>query len=126
MQTDTARARKFRQAAFTYLHFGILYEAGAYAMYRQDLIPRNWGPPEVWVFVVGPLAAGLVFFGLLKWQKPWFAALIWVIGAGRLPTLIHGAFVLADTGALAPSFYLTALVVSVINMWMLARAAWDL
>ncbi|MBI4502191.1 MAG: hypothetical protein HY700_13650 [Gemmatimonadetes bacterium] len=117
---------KFRQAAFVYLHFGILYEAGAYAMWRNGLIPENWGPPWIWVLIVGPFVAGSVFVGLLRWQKPWFAALIWLIGAGRLPTLIHGAFVTSDTGVLAPSFYLTALVVSVINLWMLARAAWDL
>ena len=120
------RIRKWRQAAFSYLHFGILYEAGAYAMYRQGLIPVNWGPPAIWVFVAGPLVALGVFFALLRWRNRWFAGVIWAVGAGRLPTLIHGAFVVADTGALAPSFYLTALVVSVINMWMLARAIWDL
>ena len=109
-----------------YLPFGLLYEAGAAAMWRNGLIPENWGPPWIWVLVVGPLVAAGVFVGLLRWQKPWFAGLIWLIGAGRLPTLIHGAFVTSDTGVLAPGFYLTALVVSVINLWMLARAAWDL
>jgi hypothetical protein len=62
----------------------------------------------------------------LRWHNVWFARAIWLLGAGRLPTLIHFAFVTIDTGVLAPSLYLTALVASLINMWMLARAAWDL
>jgi hypothetical protein len=124
---DPDRAKKFRQAAFVYLHFGILYEAGAYTMWRLGLLPntRFGGPPGVWL-VVGGLVAGAVFLGLLRWQNVWFARAIWLLGAGRLPTLIHFAFVTTDTGVLAPSLYLTALVASVITLWMLARAAWDL
>ena len=129
MELSPARALKYRQAAFVYLHFGILYEAGAYVMYRQDLLPSNaaFGPPPwVWVFILGPAIAGAFFVALLLRPSPWLAGILWLIGAGRLPTLIHGAFVTADSGPLAPSLYVTALVVSVINMWMLARAAWDL
>ena len=122
-----ARSAKFRQAAFVYLHVAILYEAGAYAMWRLGLLPNTrWGgPPGLWL-IIGPVVAGAVFVGLLRWQNVWFARVIWLIGAGRLPTLIHFAFVTTDTGVLAPSLYLTAIVAVVINMWMLARAAWDL
>jgi hypothetical protein len=129
MEMTPARALKFRQASFVYLHFSILYEAGAYVMYRQELLPANAAlgpPPWVWVFVLGPLVAGSFFIALLKRPSAWLAGILWFIGAGRIPTLIHGAFITTDTGALAPSLYLTALIVSVINMWMLARAAWDL
>jgi hypothetical protein len=127
LETTISRATKFRQAAFVYLHFGILYEAGAYTMWRLGLLPntRFGGPPGAWLFI-GALVAGAVFVGLLKWQNVWLARIIWLVGAGRLPSLIHFAFVTTDTGVLAPSLYLTALVASVINMWMLARAGWDL
>src|SRR5713101_5211932 len=122
-----ARSAKFRQAAFVYLHVAILYEAGAYTMWRLGLLPNTrWGgPPGLWL-IIGPIVAGAVFVGLLRWQNVWFARVIWLIGAGRLPTLIHFAFVTTDTGVLAPSLYLTAIVASVVNMWMLARAGWDL
>ncbi len=120
-----ARARKFRQAAFVYLHVSILYEAAAYVMWRQDLLPRNFGPPAVWL-VAGAVVAGAVFMGLLRWQNVWFVRAIWLVHGLRLPSLIDGAFVLSNTRPLAPSFYLTAIVVVVINLWMLARAAWDL
>ena len=127
VEHSTSRATKFRQAAFVYLHFGILYEAGAYTMWRLGLLPntRFGGPPGAWL-IVGALVAGAVFYALLRWQNAWFARVIWLVGAGRLPSLIHFAFVTTDTGVLAPSLYLTAIVASVINMWMLARAAWDL
>ncbi len=119
------RARKFRQAAFVYLHVSILYEAAAYVMWRQDLLPRNFGPPVLWL-VAGAVVAGAVFVGLLRWQNVWLVRIIWLVHGLRLPSLIDGAFVLSNTRPLAPSFYLTAIVVVVINLWMLARAAWDL
>src|SRR5687768_11325195 len=113
VETSTPRATKFRQAAFVYLHFGVLYEAGAYTMWQLGLLPNTrWGgPPVVWL-IIGPIVAGAVFWGLLRWQNVWFARVIWLVGAGRLPTLIHFAFVTTDTGVLAPSLYLTALVAS--------------
>lgn len=120
-----ARARKFRQAAFVYLHVSILYEAAAYVMWRQDLLPVNWGPGWLWL-ILGAVIAGAVFVGLLRWQNVWFVRVVWLVHGLRLPTLIDGAFVLSNVRPLAPSFYLAAMVVVVINLWMLARAAWDL
>jgi hypothetical protein len=125
IQAATARAAKFRLAAYVYLHYAILLELGAYVMWRNDLLAHNWGPPAAWVFGFAPIVAGSVFLGLLRWQNVWFARVIWLIGAGRFPAYIHGAFVVSDTGPLAPSLYLTALVAGVINMWILGRAAWD-
>ena len=45
----SARARKFRQAAFVYLHVAILYEAAAYVMWREELLPARFGPPWLWL-----------------------------------------------------------------------------
>lgn len=121
-----ARERKFRQAAFVYLHVGILYEAAAYAMWQNGVLPTGgWGPAWVWL-LAGAAVALAVFLGLLRWQNAWFAGVIWAIHALRLPALISGAFLRGADGQIATSFYLTAIVVVVINLWFLARAAWDL
>lgn len=124
---SSTREVKFRQAAFVYLHVTLLYEYAAYAMWRAGILPttRLAGPAWIWLIIGG--AVGLaVFVALLRWQNVTFARVIWLLHGLRLPSLIHGAFITTEHGALAPSFYLTAIVVVVINLWMLARAAWDL
>lgn len=122
---EPARARKFRQAAFVYLHVAILYEAAALAMWRAGVLPASRGPAWVWL-LLGALVAGAIFFGLLRWQNVWFARVIWVIHGMRLPALIGSAFISTVEGGLTRGFYITAIVVVTVNLWMLARAAWDL
>ena len=119
-----ARVAKFRQAAFVYLHVAILYEAAAYVMMGSGAVPtgvRNW----LWL-VAGAFVAGLVFVGLYRWRNVWFARVIWVIHGLRLPFLIEGAFFAAADSRAPPSFHMVAIVVVMINLWMLARAGWDL
>lgn len=124
------RSRKFRQAAFVYLHVGLLYLAAVWAMGGAGLIPGERGPLALWMGLgVGILA--LVVWGLWSWQNPWFARGVWALHSLRLPALIEGAFFpVVEGGDLAagvPShFYLTALAVVLVNLWMLARAGWDL
>lgn len=122
---DPARARKFRQAAFVYLHVAILYEAAAYAMWRHGLLPSGRGPAWMWL-LFGALMAAAIFVGLLRWQNVIFARVVWVIHGLRLPSLIGSAFVVSAESGLTRGFYVMAIVVVVINLWMLARAAWDL
>ena len=119
------RDAKFRQAAFVYLHVAILYEAAAYVMWRRGLMPPQFGAPVLWL-VAGAVVSLAVFAGLYRWQNVWFARVVWAVHGLRLPTLIHGAFFAGTTGFAIPSFYVTAIVVVMINLWMLARAAWDL
>lgn len=118
------RARKFRQAAFVYLHVALLYEAAVYAMWRNGPFHEPRGPVEVWL-VLGALISLVVFWGLWSLRNEWIARAVWALHALRLPTLITGAFLRQHAG-LPPSFYLVALTVVVINLWMLARAGWDL
>lgn len=125
MVATERRALKFRQAAFVYLHVAILYEAAAWAMMRRDMLPTHRGPPWMWM-VAGAVVAALVFAGLYRWQNAWFARVVWAVHGLRLPALVGGAFFSEAGARFPPSFYLTALVVVVINLWMLARAAWDL
>lgn len=120
------RATKFRQAAFVYLHVAILYEAAAWTMWRTGRLPASrLGPPWLWL-ILGAVIAGLVFVGLLRWQNPTFARVIWVLHGLRLPSLVKGAFFLGPGALLPPEFYLAAIVLVTINLWMLARAGWDL
>lgn len=120
------RAQKFRQAAFVYLHLGILYEATGWVMLRREILPTRFGPP--WLYLVlGGLIVAFVFWGLYSWQNVWVARVVWGFQALRFPALINGAFFLeAGEARLPPAFYLTAMIIVVISMWALARASWDL
>jgi hypothetical protein len=121
-----ARELKFRQAAFVYLHVSVLYEAAAYEMWRAGLLPfTRLGAPALWLVIGGVVALG-VFFVLLYWRNVWFVRVIWGLHALRLPPLIAGAFFPGTGRPIPPAFYITAIVVVVINLWMLARAGWDL
>ena len=119
------REAKFRQAAFVYLHVAILYEAAAYVMWRQGLLPTRFGPPWLWLLVAAGVTA-VVVYGLLRWHNAWFARAVWLLHSLRLPALINGAFFAGAEERVVPAFYLTAIVVVMINLWMLARAGWDL
>jgi hypothetical protein len=121
-----ARARKFRQAAFVYLHVGLLYEAAALAMRDYGLLPARFGPTHVYLVMGGVLTA-LVFVGLYWMRNEWVARVMWVVKACYLPPLVRRAFfyTLATT-RLPPAFYVAGLVVVLTSMWMLARAGWDL
>ena len=120
-----ARVTKFRQAGFVYLHVAILYEAAVYAMLRADTLPVRFGSPWAWL-VAGAALAAFGFVGLYHWRNVWFARILWGLNAIRTPPLIGGAFFVSPDTMTPPAFYLTALVVVVINLWMLARAGWDL
>lgn len=119
------RTAKFRQAAFVYLHVAVLYEAAAYVMAREGLLPTRWGPPSLYLGL-GALVAGAVFVGLYWWRSVWLARVVWALHGLRLPVLIGGAFFPGAGNRAPPAFYVTAIVVVVINLWMLARAGWDL
>jgi hypothetical protein len=119
------RERKFRQAAFVYLHVGLLYEFAAYAMWRADMFGDVPGHPLLWL-AMGAGIVALVFWGLWYRQSVWFARFIWLIHGFRLPAMIDGAFLRAPgEGAVPSELYLFAIIVILINLWMLARAGWD-
>lgn len=117
---------KFRQAAFAYLHVGLLYEYTVYAFWREGLLENVPAHPLLWLVAGAAIVAG-VFWGLWSWQNRWFARVIWVIHGLRLPALVEGAFLRSPgEGQVPPALYLTAILVVVVNLWMLARAGWDL
>ena len=119
------RARKFRQAAFVYLHVGLLYLFAVWVLAQEGILPAERGPVWLWM-VSGVAIVAFVFWGLWSWQNAWLARIIWALHALRLPALIGNAFFPSADAAIPPSFYLTALAVVLVNLWMLARAGWDL
>lgn len=122
----TDRSLKFRQAAIVYLHVGILYEAAAFVMWRQGMFPDARGPGWIWL-VVGAIVTVAIPYALWRWHRTWIALTVWAIHALRLPTVIKGAFfVPVSSPDIAPGFWVVALVVIVINLGFLARAAFDL
>jgi hypothetical protein len=119
-----ARINKFRQAGFVYVHVAILYEAAVYAMLEAGILSSRSGAPWAWL-VAGAALAGIGFVGLYQWRNVWFARVLWGLNGLRTPFLIGGAFFASPDALTPPAFYLTALIVVVINLWMLARAGWD-
>ena len=119
------RALKFRQAGFVYLHVAILYESAAYGMLTSGLLPERFGSPWLWL-VAGALVTAFIFAGLYQWQNVCFARVVWALHGLRLPSLVRGAFFAAPAAVTPPAFYITAIVVVLINLWMLARAGWDI
>lgn len=119
------RAAKFRQAAFVYLHVGLLYEATVWRLHGAGLLPSSRGPVWLWMSI-GAAIVVFVFWGLWSWQNAWLARIVWGLAALRLPALIEGAFFGSAAATLSPAFYGAALLVVVVNLWMLARAGWDL
>jgi hypothetical protein len=121
----SARTRKFRQAAFFYLHMGVLYEAAVFEMARRGLLEARGGTPWVWL-LAGAAIVALVFWGLWARQNVWLARIIWGLGLFRLPALVGGAFFPQDATRIPASFFLVALLIVLVNLWLLARAGWDL
>ena len=121
----TQRARKLRQAAFAYLHVGLLYEFAVLEVWRAGLLPTGRGPIQVGL-LIGAAIVAVIFWALWFRQSVWVARIVWAAHAFRLPALIGGAFFPAAGAAIPPSFYMFALVVVILNLWMLARAGWDL
>lgn len=121
-----ARTRKFRHAAFVYLHVGLLYEAAVWAMQgHEGMLPTRFGPLALWL-LLGAVMTGLVFAGLYWWQNVWVPRIVWLVHAGRLPWAINGGLLGAEGVRFPSAFYVAALIVIVVNLWMLARAGWDL
>ena len=117
--------RKLRQAAFVYLHLGVLYESAVFVMARRGMLGNRLGTPGFWL-VAGALVVAVVFWALWSRGSVWTARVIWLFGLFRLPTLIASAFFPLPGARVSTTFFLVALVVVLVNLWMLARAGWDL
>jgi hypothetical protein len=121
----TERGRKFRQAAFYYLHMGVLYEAAVLEMARRGLLDARGGTPWIWL-LAGAGVVAFVFWALYHRQSVWVARIIWGLGLFRLPALVGGAFFPDPASRLPADFFLVALAIVLGNLWLLARAGWDL
>lgn len=128
--SSTPRELKYKQAAIVYLHVAILYESAVYVFKRQGILPEARGPAWLWL-LLGAILAGMIVYALWRWQKRWLALTVWGLHSLRIPVLLEGAFfgkahTFVDVSQIPASFYLTALVVVLINLGFLARAGFDL
>lgn len=122
---DAARTRKYRHAAFVYLHVGILYEAAVYALWRSGGLPGDRGPVWLWLLLGAGIVA-VVFWGLWSWRNRWFARTIWALHALRVPWAMEGLVAPEAALAFSRGTYALALGVILLNLAFLARAGWDL
>ena len=120
-----SQRRKLRQAAFVYLHLGVLYESSVFVMASRGRLGDRLGTPALWL-VLGGLVMAAVFWALWSRQSVWVARGIWLLGLLRIPTILASAFFPLPEQRVAPGFWVAALVVVLVNAWMLARAGWDL
>ena len=93
------------------------------AVFGPALAPFDPADQQLALRLEGP--TGLHWFGLHELGRDILARVLWGVNVLRLPAMIRNAF-FADETAAAPAFYVIALVVILINAWMLARAGWDL
>jgi len=120
-----ARDQKFRQAAFGYLLVGILYESGVWVVWKNGLLPSGRGSVWVWL-AIGAVILAAIVGALWRFRTPWLPRIIFVLHALRIPALIDRAFFSRVPSEIPHSLYAAALVVVLINLWLLARAGWDL
>ena len=125
MELAPERRRKFKQAAFYYLHTGVLYESAVLEMARRGLLEDQGGIPWIWLFA-GAVIVAFVFWSLWSRQSTWVARIIWGLGLFRLPALIGGGFFPDPQTQIPTDFFLIGLFVVLGNLWLLARAGWDL
>ncbi len=118
------RDQKFRQAAIFYLLVGVVYEAAVFVAWRQGFAPVDRGPVWLWL-IVGAVMLGLIVWGLWSWRNVWLPRVLWAFNAARLPFLIGSAYVPTIERQFTPDYYQLQTVLVLINLWMLARAGWD-
>lgn len=125
---------KHRQAAAYYLLLAILYDGAVWQMAQHGLLGRDTPGGPTWLyFVVGTLIAAAVFYFLWFRENRWVARVVAVAGAVRLVAMIDEAFLKlhpAPVGgspyAISRAFWVAAFVIVAINVWLMARAGWDL
>src|SRR5262245_12476345 len=104
---------------------GILYESGVWVVWQNGLLPPGRGPIWVWLAIGAVLVAAIVG-ALWRFRNPWLPRIIFALHALRVPLLIDHTFFESVPNDLPHAMYGAALVVVLINLWLLARAGWDL
>lgn len=120
------RDHKFRQAAMFYVLVGLVYEASVFVAWREGFAPTDRGPPWLFLFVIAPLVLGFIVWGLWSWRNVWLARVLVGFNAVRVVAVFGPGFVPDLERNLSPAFYQLETVLLLANLWMLARAGWDL
>jgi hypothetical protein len=134
------RDERFRQAAWTYLAYGIVYWIGGFVLISAGLGPRGMSGGGAW-FVVGALFI-VVIPWILARERPWFER--WVLTRRDFARILTLLIVLRaiEVGriALAPRSELVSVggfavpmslgaaafcLITVVTAGMVGRAAWS-
>jgi hypothetical protein len=134
------RDAKFRQAAWTYFAYGIVYWIGGFVLISAGLGPRGMSGGGTWFIVGAILVVGIPW--LLMRERAWFER--WVLSRrdfARILTLLIGLRAievarialsprseLVSVGGFAIPMSLGAAVfclITVLTAVMVARAAWS-
>jgi len=133
---------KFRQAAWTYLVYGLVYLVGAVYLTAVGIGARGAGRPGPGWLVLFTLTIGALFVGLFPWllargaRGPgyrWFARLLAVFLVIRVAGVVQVAWRPSVPAVPLPgggevSMALGAAVfaaVALVTAFMVARAGWD-
>jgi len=137
------REAKFRQAAWTYLVYGIVYLVGAAYLTAMGIGARGAGRPGPAWLALFTLTIGLLFVVLFPWLIArgtrhrgylWFTRLlavfllirvIGVLQVARAPRLLAVPLPWGGEVSMALGAGVFA-VVALVTTYMVARAAWDL
>lgn len=138
-----SRQAKFRQAALTYLGYGLVYLAGAVYLTASGVGARGATRPSTGWLLVFTFTLGALFVGLFPWliaRGPrgwgylWFTRLLAAFVLVRVIGVVRVALdpvvpLVALPGLGGVSMALGASVfaaVALVTAYMLARAGWDL
>jgi hypothetical protein len=134
MDGPSASTRKYRQAAAYYVLLAALYDGAVWQLQQHGLLGRATPGGPTWVYLVaGALIAAAVFYFLWFRENRWVARVVAVAGTVRLVALMDDAFLKVQTApvdasayVISRAFYIAAFVIVAINVWLMARAGWDL
>lgn len=134
MHGASSATLKYRQAAAYYVGLAILYDGAVWQFAQHGLLGRDTPGGPTWLYlVVGALIAAVVFYFLWFRENPWVARVVAVAGAVRLVAMIDEAFLRIHPApvdgspyAISRAFWVAAFVIVAINVWLMARAGWDL
>lgn len=134
MSELSARTLKYRQAAAYYLWLAALYDGAVWQLQQHGVLGRATPGGPTWLYLVaGAIIAAVVFYFLWFRENRWVARVVAIASTVRLVAILDEAFLKLHPSpvdgspyAISRAFWIAAFVIVAINVWLMARAGWDL